>query len=271
MKSSRAARDFFVGGVDGQLKLGKNFSVGAHRSAPTATREDPFDLRALNAIYRIGPNTLVIAEAASTDRGSVGKGNAQRFELSARKRALAGALVRRSCQRKLFQSVVGSHTRARRIGGYGIVSFERQIATARRSAAYQRHPTWRHAAGRAAFVRACAERRATFGTGHSKCQRNLFPNTQARTRAVEPVNFTSLRARLTGQVPSVRDLSVFTEYERALSGDGQALSVGGQYQLGNRTRLYAVHELISSLDGRYALERFSKPTTRRCSVSTPIT
>src|SRR5690606_5699019 len=67
------------------------------------------------------------------------------------------------------------------------------------------------------------------------------------------VDFTSLRARLTGQLPRT-PVTLFTEYERAISGEGQALTVGGDYQFSNRSRVYFRHRLIDSLAGLDALD-----------------
>lgn len=70
---------FFVGGVDAQFRLGSRLAIGGSL-VEDRNPEDPFKLRALNAIYQIGPNTLAIAEYAQSDRDSKGSGNAGRFE-----------------------------------------------------------------------------------------------------------------------------------------------------------------------------------------------
>ncbi len=244
---------FFVGGLDGQVKLGKNFSLGASVSTDR-NQEDPFDLRALNAIYRISPNTLIIAEAASTDRKSVGSGNAQRFELLHEGSRLQARLFAGRASEN-FSNPSSVLTQGREelaaTAAYRLSATSQLRAEALRTKDTQRGGTRQGV--QLSYERALSDAlRLELGIRNTK--EDFSQNTP--NADVTPVNFTSLRARLTGQVPSVRDLSVFTEYERALSGDGQALSVGGQYQLGNRTRLYAVHELISSLEGRYALNDF---------------
>lgn len=63
--------------------------------------------------------------------------------------------------------------------------------------------------------------------------------------------------------------SAFAEHERALGGGNrQALSVGGQYQIANRTRIYLVHELISSLGGRYAVNDLQEHNSTLIGIDT---
>ncbi len=72
--------------------------------------------------------------------------------------------------------------------------------------------------------------------------------------SVSPLRTTSARARLTAQIPAFRALSLFTEYEQDVNdADARALAVGGELQLPHRTRLYARHELLSSLRSRFSL------------------
>lgn len=71
-----------------------------------------------------------------------------------------------------------------------------------------------------------------------------------------PVDFTSLRTRLSMQAPGVPALTLFGEYEADVADAGrQVLLAGGAYKLPRAGRVYAQHEFISSLGGRYALNR----------------
>lgn len=71
---------------------------------------------------------------------------------------------------------------------------------------------------------------------------------------------TSARAKMTSAIPYVLGGSMFGEYEQDVSdADARLFALGGDYPLGTRGRLYARHELISSLSGPYTLD----PTARR--------
>ncbi|MGI4815327.1 MAG: hypothetical protein ACRYG5_01920 [Janthinobacterium lividum] len=62
------------------------------------------------------------------------------------------------------------------------------------------------------------------------------------------------RARLTSVVPGLPKARVYGEYEQDVRDmDKRAFSVGGDYQLGDQSRVYARHELISSLGGLYEM------------------
>ena len=65
---------------------------------------------------------------------------------------------------------------------------------------------------------------------------------------------TTVRGRVTAQVPGVPQAQVFVEGEQDLAhGDRHALAVGGNYAITDKTRLYGRYELISSLNGPYNL------------------
>jgi uncharacterized repeat protein (TIGR01451 family) len=69
-----------------------------------------------------------------------------------------------------------------------------------------------------------------------------------------PSNFTSARLRVGRSLKGRRKANVYGEYEQDLSDtDKRLFALGGDVQIHEQTRLYARHELISSLGGRFAL------------------
>lgn len=68
--------------------------------------------------------------------------------------------------------------------------------------------------------------------------------------ALVPNRYTSLKARLTGQVTD--DATLYGEYERA-TDDRQRAAVGGEYRIDEKSRAYARHEFANSLTGIYGL------------------
>lgn len=66
---------------------------------------------------------------------------------------------------------------------------------------------------------------------------------------------TTIRGKITADLPKVNKSKVFVEYEQDIKdADRNAWSVGGETNLWDRGRLYARHELSSSLLGDYGLD-----------------
>lgn len=71
---------------------------------------------------------------------------------------------------------------------------------------------------------------------------------------ITPYEYVSARTKLSAPLPWWPRLSVFGEYEQDVTDLGnRVLAAGSELQVLNRTRLYARHEFISSLDGRFTL------------------
>jgi uncharacterized repeat protein (TIGR01451 family) len=74
------------------------------------------------------------------------------------------------------------------------------------------------------------------------------------SQGLAPVSFNAARARLSARVPGSEKSSLFAEYELGID-DSKARrgSIGGEYLLFNRTRVYLRHEWLSTQDGPFAL------------------
>ena len=69
-----------------------------------------------------------------------------------------------------------------------------------------------------------------------------------------PVAVTTVRAKLTAQVPDLPRASVFAEYEQDVQSSARRVAAaGGEYRIDSATRLYGRYEFISSLGSRYGL------------------
>ncbi len=65
---------------------------------------------------------------------------------------------------------------------------------------------------------------------------------------------TTVRAKLTAQLPDLPNASVFAEAEQDVEDPNRRVAaVGGEYRLNSSTRLYGRYEFISSLGSRYGL------------------
>ena len=76
----------------------------------------------------------------------------------------------------------------------------------------------------------------------------------AASGVVVPKEVTSVRVRVTGDVPVVKNASAYVEAEVDVQDSSRKVAaVGADYKLGDAGRLYARHEFISSLTGPYGL------------------
>ena len=75
-----------------------------------------------------------------------------------------------------------------------------------------------------------------------------------------PYNGTTARAKVTAQLP--RGSNAFIEYEQDIAdSERKVFAIGGNYQMNEKARLYARHELISSLSGTYGLNDHQERNT----------
>jgi len=239
---------FIVAGLDGQMRFNQKFAVGGS-FVTDRDMADPFRLLSLNAAYQINSKTIALAETAITDRRSLGKDSAQRVEV-----LHESAKV----QARMFVGKAGENFD----NPSSLLSRGRDEASFRTSVAVS---------DKTRLIAEAIKTKDTVSGGERSGAQLAVEQTLSRNVRVElgvrkakeeggvlgsgtGVDFTSLRARISGQLPRLPNATVFTEYERALGGGNrQALSIGGQYQINDRSRVYATHELISSLEGRYAL------------------
>ncbi len=240
---------FWVQGINGALKITKNLEVGGSL-VRDSDPQDNFDLKTLSATFKAGEKTTVAAELASSKRDSVGRGKGSRLEIiheGARLQArfFAG---RTSAD---FDNPGSILSRGRgEISGratWRLSSKTRVLAEALRTSELQNGNT--RTGFQAAIEREVGRGiRAEIGVRHAK--ENAPVNLGGAN--AKPVDFTSLRARLT--VPVGTKSNLFGEVESDISDTSRrVLALGGDTKIGARSRLYGRHEFISSLDGRYAL------------------
>ncbi|MDQ3815153.1 MAG: hypothetical protein M3347_14595, partial [Armatimonadota bacterium] len=203
---------FFVMGADGQYKLTDRFAIGT-TWARDRNPQDPFTLLSLNANYRLGSNTWLIGEWARTDRLSIGRGDAQRLELLHESRRLLARAF-------WGQSDAGFDNPS------SILSRGREEANARIS--YLLNGQTRltselirtsdatlggtRVGAQLSLERQLGENlRLDLGVRYAhESSITALPGGAAR----EPIDFTSIRARLSGQVPNHPQAGGYVEYEQ---------------------------------------------------------
>jgi len=79
------------------------------------------------------------------------------------------------------------------------------------------------------------------------------------TSNVDASNTTSVNTKVTWNPEALPKASLYTEYEQSVSESSERmLGVGGTYQIADRSRIYARHELISSTSGPFGLSELSQ-------------
>ena len=89
------------------------------------------------------------------------------------------------------------------------------------------------------------------------------------TPVPNPGEVTTVRARVTGEIPNVPGATVYGEAEVDVKdSERKILAAGGEYQLPNKGRIYARHEFISSITGPYGLNPTERQNTTAVGIDT---
>jgi uncharacterized repeat protein (TIGR01451 family) len=246
---------FWTYGADAQVKVTNRFEVGG-----SYVREEnpitPFTLYSTNAVYQLGKGTFLLGEWARTEDELLGAGNAYRFELrhlgenSAARifwgRAELGfrnpsALLQsgRTEGGAQFAFKLGPNTRLLIEG----VDSETELGGSRRGVmAAVEQTLWKDV-------------RFEVGGRYAREDGGAATATSLLTPGATPNEMRTARAKLTVPMPWTAGAGrLFGEYEQDLFDPEKRLAaIGGDYQLDAKTRLYARHELISSLGSPYDL------------------
>ncbi|MGI4937967.1 MAG: hypothetical protein ACRYF5_14680, partial [Janthinobacterium lividum] len=239
---------FLVAGASGQLKLSENVEIGGSY-VTDRNPQDPASIKSVNATVRLAERTSVIAEAAQTDKASIGSGRAERIELTHVDGKLE-AKVSAARADALFENLSSTLGRGR------------TEASAR--AAYAVNDSTKVAveAIHTGDVVTGAARDGVLAGVALRMDSGIQVETGVRrTHETAPdgvtlgsPDTTSVRVKVTAPVPNMPAARVFGEVEQdVVHADRKVIAIGGDYQLNNGGRLYGRHELISSLGSNYAL------------------
>jgi uncharacterized repeat protein (TIGR01451 family) len=243
---------FWVAGGDAQVKLHKRLEVGASY-VKDENPLDKADLKSANATIKLFDKTFLIGEWAQSFKESIGRGDAERFELRHDGDKLQARLygVRTDPG---FDNPGSSFGKGRKEAGAKLTYKATPTTTISGEALHSEDVV---AGGKKDGLLVNIQQninkslQAEFGVRHSH---ETTTPAQPGGPAVTPNDVTSLRAKLTGKIPQFPKLSLTGEYEQSLSyGDRRMAAGGAEYQLSTVGKLYARHEFISSLSGPYNL------------------
>jgi large repetitive protein len=284
----QGGEQFWVAGADAQIKLADNFEIGA-MAVDDRNPVDKFRMIGVNAIAKLADKTFLIAEIAQTTRDRVGaiiagglsgsgsgatedtkgekKGIASRIEFRHKGDDIDALFYAGRADAK-FDNISSSLSSGRtEIGGN--VSYRIDEKTRLKAEMLRSEDLLSN--GRRDGLLAAVERtldngiRVELGVRHAR-------ETQAPATTESgplPTEVTSIRARLTGDIPGAKDAAAYVEAEvDPKDTDRKIAAIGGEYKLPNSGRLYGRHEFISSLTGPYGLNTVQRQNSSVIGIST---
>ena len=260
-----------VAGVEANVEVLPGVTVGA-----VAVRdEDPLNRQRLAGVTlnaKLGEKTTLTGELAHSDTDQQGSGKGERVELRHEGAAVqahvwgahtdAGFYNPNSSQ-SAGQSQYGAKFAYSLNAGNRIVAEAQRTANSTTGAAQTgaelklehalpgnamlevgvRHSSANTQANTAAFSPVVGSTDATPVAG-----------TASSTASTEKAGYTSARAKLTVPVPGVPQADAYGLVEQVIDGSGgHEVGIGANYAVSDKTKLYARHDFINSLNGAYTL------------------
>ncbi len=248
---------FWVYGADGRYRLTEFLEVGG-----SVVRDDDPDagytLYGINANLTLSENNTVILEGARSEEDLGPSGNAWRAEWT-NTGARTESRVFASETDASFSNPNAAMSAGRREAG---ISSVLRLTEKLRVGAEGLHTESRDTGGRRQGVLGTVEYavtpQLTLEAGLRYTQDGDQPALAAAT-GTTPREVTSARAKLGWNPEWLPKANLFTEYEQDIEDhENRMIGVGGDYQVSERGRLYARHELISSLTGPFGLSELSQ-------------
>jgi uncharacterized repeat protein (TIGR01451 family) len=267
--------EFWVAGVDGEVKLTDRVQAGGIYVRDQNPLQ-PFTLEGADVTVKVGEGTYAMAEAAHTENGlDEHKGNGGRVEIRHDSANLkAQAYYARTD--KDFDNP-GAYINQGRGEAGGRLEYRLSPKTTIKAQALRTEDasTGSVIDGAEVTLRHQLKESLTLEVGvRHAAQKGLaaaVPVVDGSTPPTQPLpdDVNSVRARLTGAVPGVKGASVYAEGEVDVTdAQRKVIAAGGEYQLNEKSRVYARHEFISSINGPYELNQNERQNTTAVGIET---
>lgn len=247
---------FWLYGADAQFRLLDGLTLGGVM-VDDKDPANPRRLRGLTVQAQLGSATDVAAEYARTHSLENGDGNGTRMEIkhkSGRLRAEAFAVSTDAGFDNISSTTYAGHREIRGKLDYAINA----ESTLKIEAIHNRDRPRNGDSSSIDGAQLALERKLSSRItveGGTRLARGRIKDTGGDI-GERDVDALTLRGKLTSVVPALPKARVFGEYEQDVRDAAKrAFALGGDYQLGKRGRLYARHELVSSLGSMYEFER----------------
>ncbi len=255
---------FLVAGADAQVKISDRFEVGVSL-VDDRNPVDKYRMMSVNSVAKIADKSFIIAEIVQTSRekfvngASLGElsGYAKRIEFKRKDGDFDGNLFFAKSDAG-FDNPNASLAKGRTEAG-GKLSYRINDKTGMKVELLSTQDNATDAKRDGillTFERTLAAGlRAELGMRHSRdTQAAQLPGNGGSLGQQVQKEVTTVRSRLTGEIPGVKGLSAYGEAEVDVEDSARKiLAMGGEYQLPNKGRLYARHEFVSSITGPYGL------------------
>ena len=269
VESDEGGEEYLVGGVAGRVKLNEQLHVGGSY----VKNDDPLtddELASANVVVKLSDRAKLVAEIAQSSNtvdasnlinpinASVSptgeqSGAAGRIELNY-KLANTEARIYHNQAEAGFYNAASPISAGRKESGVKVQSRIEKIGLARAEAI--RTEDSANDGVRDGFS-VSIERALSQYLSLEAGARTYRETTQAASGSsvgATPTEGTTVRGKLNALIPWVEGSSAFVEYEQDIDdAERKVLALGGSYQMGAKGRVYARHELMSSLSGAYGL------------------
>jgi uncharacterized repeat protein (TIGR01451 family) len=249
----QGGNDFWVAGGDAQIRLHDRVEVGGGY----VRDENPLDrteLGSVNATVKLAEKTFLLGEWAHISRLDTGSGEGMRFELRHESQSL-NARVYGYKTDSGFDNPSSSIPKGRtELGAKLRFTLTRNTALTADAIFSEDSTTGGKRQGVLVNLEHSLNRflKAELGVRYAK--ESAIPSQTMGDATLTPTENTSIRTKLSAQLPFFPKVSLFGEYEQAVQNlDRRVAALGGDYQVTASSRIYARHEFISSLDGEYSL------------------
>lgn len=258
-EADQGGENFWVYGADAQVKVHDRLELGG-----VIVREenplDHFQLYGVNAAIDLGFKTILFGEFAHTDDEIEGGGNAMRIELRHQSENLAGRAYWTRADRGFLNP--GANVTAGRMeaGAQAAWKIDRDTRLLLQAIDSEALDGGRRLGVETGIEYAFSKNvRLEIGGRYSTETTAPASATTAATAGTTPNEVRSARIKLTLPVPYLPTANFFGEWENDIVQlDKRTVSIGGNYQVDEKTKLYVKHELISSLGGPFELNNFQQ-------------
>ncbi len=264
VEAEEAGDSYLVGGVAGRHQLRPSLSVGGSyvQSDDPLTEEK---LASVNAVTLLNERTKLVTEVARSSNlvspfnnpavpvGTEQSGNAARIELNYATAKGEGRIYHQQADTGFLNNSSPispgrqeSGAKAQLRTGLGLVRLEGSRTEDQSNGGVRD--------GLLASVERPLSARTTLELGARYYREGSNPATASSATAGTPYEGTTVRAKLRAQLPRLTGAEGFVEFEQDLQhSERQLLALGGNYQISPKARLYARHEMLSSLDSQFGL------------------
>lgn len=242
----------WIYGADASFRIADGVYVGG-TFASEDDQQDPYRLWSANLGVDFSEKTYFTAEVAGTTRRSLGTGTANRFEFVHEGDPISARIFTGRTD-PTFDNPTSILASGRTESGikatWDLNENTRLLGEAIRSKDNR-------TGGVLTGYQVGVQQKLTDGVNLELAYRRALQKdglAQLSALGVSSLDLSTVRARLDAQLPSLPEAAVFLEYEQDVRDSSKrALALGGDYQFSQRGRVYARHEVLSSLGNRYTM------------------